>query len=731
MELMMIKLLLFFIITYHFLYSDINLDEYYKITNRNLKILKLDEGELVFYGSEGGVLRTYDNGESYQQIYSGTKSNIMKMIYYQNQIFGVTLDGEFMKSNDKGKLWNKKKLSDSFTDLTVADDILYLSTNINSVYISSDFGNSWNEIIISSIDSINSISFYNNKIIITTKNNEIKYSDLSLNSWEDLELPFDGNWRVINKNNNFYLNNRKDIAKLNFDFSWAVYKIFGINRTFHFIESFDNFLIFESSLSPSVDYFRYDKSQQRITNSYKIDNFYFGKYPEELFNFAIEDIDVSKGKIFLSNYYKTIFTSTDLENWKLESYTPIFMDKVKIIDSLNWILTGRFIHYPSYTTDGGVTFQKGERFTGYIDDLETNFMSIHSIFDDQGNGIFLYSSIAQNEKYYEFTTSYRFGISNDRSKTNSLLNLQFSPKYNNFGAPDYSIHSWYKDDFICSIYYPLRRQNEDNTFSDSINVHEFYKVNKFTHQYEKFHEIVDSFRLREFYLEEDKIWFYGYNELKNSEYSYYLSEDDGTTFKKVFTLPTGKHRSFFKSRNGNYYSISDVIYEIDENYKIKIIQFPDDYKNVSLQNFWNPNIGFIEDKNFSINKEIIENDDTTLTFHWIIFDFVGSIKIKEIELPDRFSQFKENGVSILRRFGGIQSFLYKKIDEVYYSSVINLQPPAIWTYPPYPNPVKDRLKMKFYSAMMSEIVKLKVEIIHIGTGRSYQIEKYDLNILDD
>ncbi len=727
----MIKLLLFLIISCHFLYSNINLDDYYKISNRNLKILKLDEGELVFYGSDGGVLRTYDNGESYHQIYSGTKSNIMKMIYHQNQIFAVTLDGEFMKSDDKGKLWNINKLTDSFTDLTVADDILYLSTNINSIYISSDFGNSWNEILVSSIDSLNSISYYNNKIIITTKKQEIKYSDLSLNSWEDLEVPFDGIWRVINKNNTFYLNNRKDIAKLNFDFTWAIYNIFGINRTFHFIENFDSFLIFESSLSPSVDYFRYDKSQRRVTYSNKIDDFYFGKYPEELFNFAIEDVDVSKGKIYLSNYHKTIFTTNDLENWKLESYTPMIKNNVKIIDSLNWILTSWVSYYPSFTTNGGVTFQKGERFTGYIDNLETNFMSLYSIFDDQGNGIFLYSSIAQNEKYYEFTSSYRFGISNDGGRTNSLINLKFSPKYKDFGTPDYSIHSWYKDDFICTIYYPLRRQNEDNTFSDSINVHEFFKVNKFTHQYEKFYEIVDSFRLREFYLEDNKMWFYGYNELKNSEYSYFLSEDDGATFKKVFTLPTGKHRSFFKSRNGNYYSISDVIYEIDENYNIKIIQFPDDYKNVNLQNFWNPNNGYLEDKNFYLDKEIIENGDTTITFVLINFDFEEGIKIKEIELPQNFSQFKENGVSILSRFGGIQNFLYKKIDDLYYSSVVNLQPPPIWTYPPYPNPVKDRLKMKFYSAMMGEIAKLKVELIHIGTGRSYQINNFDLNIQDD
>lgn len=159
------------------MYSNINLDEYYKISNEKLKILKLDDGELIFYGSHGGVLRTYNNGESYHQIYSGTKSNIMKMIYYQNQIFGVTIDGEFMKSEDKGKLWNINKLSVSFTDLTIADDILFLSTNINSIYISSDFGNSWNEILVSSIDSLNSISYYNNKIIITTKKQEIKYSD--------------------------------------------------------------------------------------------------------------------------------------------------------------------------------------------------------------------------------------------------------------------------------------------------------------------------------------------------------------------------------------------------------------------------------------------------------------------------------------------------------------------------------------------------------------------------
>ena len=41
-----------------------NPEDFYSVSNLYLNILTLDEGELIFYGDYGGILRTYDNGET-------------------------------------------------------------------------------------------------------------------------------------------------------------------------------------------------------------------------------------------------------------------------------------------------------------------------------------------------------------------------------------------------------------------------------------------------------------------------------------------------------------------------------------------------------------------------------------------------------------------------------------------------------------------------------------------
>lgn len=42
-------------------------DKHFRIDNTFLKILKLSESELILYGDKGGVIRSYDAGETWKQ----------------------------------------------------------------------------------------------------------------------------------------------------------------------------------------------------------------------------------------------------------------------------------------------------------------------------------------------------------------------------------------------------------------------------------------------------------------------------------------------------------------------------------------------------------------------------------------------------------------------------------------------------------------------------------------
>lgn len=112
-----------------------NINEYYSVSSLYMNVLKLDEGELIFYGSDGGVLRTYDNGQTWNQSYSGTKTYIPKMRFNNNNIYGVTFDGKFMKSTDKGDFWKYQTLSNGFNDLVIHKNSIYLSTFSDSIFI--------------------------------------------------------------------------------------------------------------------------------------------------------------------------------------------------------------------------------------------------------------------------------------------------------------------------------------------------------------------------------------------------------------------------------------------------------------------------------------------------------------------------------------------------------------------------------------------------------------------
>ncbi|MCB0701990.1 MAG: hypothetical protein KDC55_04715 [Ignavibacteriae bacterium] len=109
------KLFVIFILTQFSLFSQINENEFYNTIDLYLQVHKIDKGEFIFYGNRGGIIRTYDSGDSYVQNYSGTNSNILNLENHNDYVVGITDNYEFMASQDKGSHWIISKLTDKYS----------------------------------------------------------------------------------------------------------------------------------------------------------------------------------------------------------------------------------------------------------------------------------------------------------------------------------------------------------------------------------------------------------------------------------------------------------------------------------------------------------------------------------------------------------------------------------------------------------------------------------------
>lgn len=206
--------------------EQLNPNYYYCKSNFALKILKLSEQDLIFYGTEGGVLRTYDAGETWLQHYTGLNEDddILKMIYSNKKLLGVTYSGKLITSKDKGDFWDIKKISSNLTGITKIDNDIYTATSRDSIFVTNDNGNSWLGYQ-THFNYIQNITSQNEKIIAITQN-KIYILNKDMTIYKELIYPFSYK-KIYDKYDNLYLNDEKKIAKLNNDFEWEIYNKIG------------------------------------------------------------------------------------------------------------------------------------------------------------------------------------------------------------------------------------------------------------------------------------------------------------------------------------------------------------------------------------------------------------------------------------------------------------------------------------------------------------------------
>jgi len=538
---------------------------------------------------------------------------------------------------------------------------------------------------------------------------------------------------------------------LNNELEWEVYNIFDENRDFAIYPNKDDISIFTflkvTSNLPVYQQFNYQIKEDNLKLSSEFKNINLSNNTSDLDEFKTIDVEKMNDDFILSNYHKTIISINQSNNWDIISYSQrnalpyrnhtfdeinlthfhnvFLLRSIDTCNTYNIIPTTSYIK--SYNNKGEIVYDTVSPKIEYIKPLNLN----------QDLVIFHESKAIKNTT--EGTNNNKFfGIYDKIEKKTGILDIDLK-----FPFPT-----------INSIFSYVGKKNDNFYFTRSFrklgfNIQNpyltyFYKLDSKTLFLDTIHVFEDSLKYMNFYFEDEKIWAVGINEENRNNIKLYYSEDNGANFelKQSFGL-IQKHPIFFPiysyiTRNKNNVLIVFSDYQI---HKVNTDDYS--YSTVELDLTLTPYIynfseKYFEDIIFSWVEVIdsMQQSDSYLSYLSFSNNEIKFKNLMQFNSKDKESFIPiftlEDNQIIFRKSTTDQ--LYFPIEEerlAYYNSVEKLEPPSIWTFPPYPNPVKDNLSIKFFSGKMQDIFKTKIELIEIGTGRRIQIDKFQVNYFDD
>lgn len=538
---------------------------HYDVANYNMRILSLADGELIFYGENGGVLRTYDAGETWHQTYAGTSANIAKMIYENNTLFAVTIDGEFMYSTDKGKLWKVKKITDeSLNSITIDGELIYIGSVEGSVFVSSDDAKSWNELHKFN-KMLRSVIIYEGELYahLIDTNSVCTLQILKKGKTEFEEYPLHENaqnsfFNVKLLNNQLYLTSYTGLFHLvsenNWEWNWI-----GSSSIFDFT-SVDNkmfYFVYTSTQSSALAFYSFnmETKEKKLIKEHR----YIGLgYPD----YFVNDLLINNNKLYLSMPGKTIIETSNfgvdfkiLSSYSKKEY-PI--PRLIYIDRDYWILprdgnaasngSANFIK----TTNGGKTFQFEES-SFPIDTNSPGYPTFPTFtfvnFIDKYNGAF--GLLGNGGKNFYM---YRYGKTNDGGKT-----IEFSDDTVFVGAPALKIYD--NNNFYLT------------TTSMQTNKLRLYRMNnEMNMEYTGAVDSVKPNNLLKLFNDGKSFWVYGQDITAKK---FILAKYDSTLmdFKNIFRQDldgwSGNNSNFYQQDNRYFVSIREEkdpdlkIYEIN------------------------------------------------------------------------------------------------------------------------------------------------------------------------
>lgn len=726
--------------------EQLNPNYYYCKSNFALKILKLSEQDLIFYGTEGGVLRTYDAGETWLQHYTGLNEDddILKMIYSNKKLLGVTYSGKLITSKDKGDFWDIKKISSNLTGITKIDNDIYTATSRDSIFVTNDNGNSWLGYQ-THFNYIQNITSQNEKIIAITQN-KIYILNKDMTIYKELIYPFSYK-KIYDKYDNLYLNDEKKIAKLNNDFEWEIYNIFEEVRDFAIYPIDNNISIFtylkETGEAPIYQQFSFDMGNNNLEFISKYKNVNLNNTSSDLFEFKTLDIEYINDEYFLSNYYKTILKINTYKKWEILSYSHHRSFLKNISNIHNFYIGQLYGTFILHTKNNGNSFDliPSSTFTKNLNDkIDTVYPKIEYAYElDSTKDLIIFNESNAVIDFKRSTNNHNFfGIYDKNYKTIKILDINLNFPFPTFSSP-FTFLGKKNENYYMTRSFRKLGLDIPNPYSTY-----FYKLNSKTLLLDTIYIFEDSVQKFNFYFEDDKIWAIGINEDSKNNIKLYFSADNGKSFelKQTFKL-VKKHPMFlpsnaYVSRNKN----NDLIVFTD--FQIEIINENNySYSTIELDLTLSPwqyefSEKYFEDIIFSWSEIIDSVYQDDFYFSYINFEnnkleFNNIYQYNYYDKIQYIPNFTSYDNQIIFHKGANRQYFFpiEEDRKAYYNSVVNIQPPSFWTFPPYPNPVKDKLKMRFYSAIMNQISNLKVELIEIGSGRIYQINEFNVIKNDD
>lgn len=687
---------------------------HYNVLNPNLKTKYLSGDKFLLYGYAGGVLRTTDSGESWEQTFSGTHETISKVVKYGNQLIGVTYGGEFMSSTDGGDRWTVSKITNSpLTDICSDNGLIYISQISDSIMVSADDGTTWNsEFVIK--DTLNGIFVKNNELLVNSYRNKLLKK--VANSWPRVELPekisFGVNYGLNTTESDLYVIGLGDIYKLKDDLSWDSYETGDIN--FHrFLEVDEKIITLQRrSSNDAIDLVYYNKIDMSITKTEVIADTNLNDY-----NFQITGVDISdEGDIIVTASGKTIFVKNNNSDWETKSsYDYIYGFSYKeFINEEEWKFFSHENGNFQLTNDGGTTFEQGAKLFKWG---EVDLVYWDYITNDSLNVII------------EIEEESMLGISSDAGKTFefSEIDLPFS-NYSIYERNDeYTVYTkiLYRNQSIKQPYTTFFK--EQNGVLDTLfELDSIYKTMNYDNKILLIQDMNSSQEF-EFYLTDENY--------KNPELVYtidYEYDIEGSNILSIESVRTDKNDSiyiFFSRWPKGVRGLLKSIYKIsDFNKEPKVLM---DEESVYLGLPDNYQLG---DELKYVSVALAPDSATPPTSYMATLDLKNGFDyniISDSLVNPKNPQYTEDGDLLIYERG--KSHLWRPIepDRIPTSVSVEATPPPIWTYPPYPNPTKEKISVAFYSGTMSDVNELEISIINIATGVVTEIEPTNLNVINN
>ena len=707
-------LLLLIFLIYTTLYSQNRYDpeNYYNITNLYLKPINL-ENELIFYGHTGGVLRSYENRTKWKQNYSGTHSEIYKMIYSNGRLIGVTANGNIMTSDDKGDWWKYIKLSSTLTGLTKFENILIASSSSDSLFYSYDNGLTWTLKIVSLKDIVY-VDAYNHQLLATTKSGKLYKSDDIGNKWEEFEAPF--KFRLVKcTNDSFIIASNFQVAILKDDFTWKTVNLISNGKYLSFVTTGDSLIVFSAyhQSVPKLDicYYNLSTAESKLITSYENPDLgysYFQYTP-----LCPVDVIYMDNTYYFSGYYKTILKSKDLINWEVVSHVSNipFIEGI-INDTLK--LKNSPVSYTGltdfYSVNKGATFIPTKNYlTSFGNRKFVNLGTYKCNISKDEVFYTFYNQLSSTDFDTSIVTQKIFAKSYDGGNTKIILDIgeRIFNIENPYGA-------LYKSKFLgfnngkcySEFTYGVWRKGptKDGYTSDSTYKHIFFSIDMKTEKIDTLAKMNLDIMLPNLFFDNDKIWMYGTVYIKPSDYPIgssllYLSKDGGKTFKMVMYYPSIMN-FFNKSKEGDYFFTSNkYVCKLDtSNFTYK--EFEYGFDEISLDG-----VDVIRDNYFFDQYFILYNklEDGSYDKFIAKLSFNDSLKVNVIDKIDPNIVFAHSSdddfTYFYRSLGVIYSinFPIEKERLDYYSSVDKTeQKNYLYTYPAFPQPSRNEIKIKTY-----------------------------------